>query len=661
MQEKLKSYKQILVLFIVLLFICLIASSGYCKHYRDINFDSQELLTWNYFSTTTLLPYKDFYYPYGLLYYANHNNPFIFFFYILISPIIFTGTFLFLKKIWTKNRFLYTSFITFLLFSITKVGIETLSRYGIIFGIALLYSWTFWSETTAKKKFFFIGLLNGIIASLAYDQAFYTISIFVLLTFFSPLIKHQRNLYKSSTFYNELKNKLFWFFSGILVGFAPFLFYLIGTDSFNGFFSNIFTLRDISQYAKTPYIPSIRSSDTIYNLVIILLATIYVLFLHLKQKSGKSLYSYAIHVLLITVLIVEQKSVIRSIDNQITFISYFIVVLLFVELYLTLKKYKISDYAFFIYFILFFIISISRIGTTFLPTMDLSFSNNFLTFDSHSCIVKNIKTNRGLLLDQQKVIIKLKSYKNFNGKVYSYPGDPLFYTLLNQKPPYYSSLYESSPNYAQERLIKFINDENISYVLYNMQNTSIEDGVPNIIRGAKIHEYIIKNFQIHGNVGNFLILQKNNYEIDFLSDKKLNAYKELKKSLFNIDLSTIPKSEGNHKDKYLDKYSKLIIPKTSISNVNKYLKKHTVQSKNKLLVIWSGESIEKESSITISTNEGLKTTITYDNCSMKYPCIINLLHIPLFYNNRQITFISDNKHNLDNVALYDDLNKQIFW
>ena len=130
-------------------------------------------------------------------------------------------------------------------------------------------------------------------------------------------------------------------------------------------------------------------------------------------------------------------------------------------------------------------------------------------FDSKLCLDKKISSIIKKYPQYINVVNKLNSYSDFNGKVYSFPGDPIFYVLFNQKPPYYSSIYEASPIYAQKKLVEYISEDEINYIAYNKNDTTIQDNVPNTVRAAYLNNYIVKNFSIKDKVGSFLILYRN--------------------------------------------------------------------------------------------------------------------------------------------------------
>jgi len=260
---------------------------------------------------------------------------------------------------------------------------------------------------------------------------------------------------------------------------------------------------------------------------------------------------------------------------------------------------------------------------------------------------------------QVKNIIRNKL--SYEGTIFSYPSDPIFYVSFKQAPPYYSNNYDSSANYAQDMQIHYIKENNVSYVIYNLKNLSVQDDVPNFIRTGDEEKYILNNFKIIDRVGKFLILQKNR-NVDLFVDNNFVKYGNLKKYLTEINLESIPRSEGKYKKKVLqsDKVRK-IGEFSSILQLNNFLKKNVILSKNKFLVFVSEESEEGYTSIEIVSNEGLKTKVKFKSCDRFEFCIINLSKIPLFYKDRQIAEIIPQSHFLGKISIIEELTGTDLW
>lgn len=673
MLNKFRQKKEIIIIFVIFLVISFLDSCGNCILKNNISFDSQELLVWDYLSTTNLIPYKDYYYPYGLINILKNQSQLFFVIYSLILPLLFTSIFIFLKKIWKDNTATYISFITIVIFIYIVTGSGTFVRYGILVVAGVLYAYIFTNNKNISSKIsFLLGLLNGIIFSLIYDQGVYSILLYSFILCVFPIVYSGLNQLKNKQYYIYLYNHILWFIIGFILTSSIFFAYLFLTNSFSGFISNITNLGDITKYAKTPYLHSLRSPDGIYNLLIILIAIVYVLYKFILTKVKKSFHFSAIIVLLVVLILLEQKSIIRSIDMQLTFISFILCNFLFYEFYIFLKKREISKNILLTYYILFFIASIFAFGLKLqnfqvVPYTMSSLSKKINTnFDAKSSVkddyTQNLNNIRITHPEYDYVVNSLRSSSDFKDKIYSFPGDPIFYAMLKQKPPYYSAIYQASPLYAQNELIKYIENEKINYIVYNYNNFSIQDEVPNYIRVSALHKHILTNFSPVDRVDNFFILKRANEDI--FINKTFNSTPYVNDYLINVNLENIPRSEGIYKKEYLKKqFAKKLFTSSTIKGFNSYLKKSDVDSRNKLLVLHLDNLNEgrKNMEIILDTKEGLSTKIQFNTCESQQPCIINLSQVPLLYESRILTKISSRGSENISIEIYDIKDDKYFW
>ena len=80
--------------------------------------------------------------------------------------------------------------------------------------------------------------------------------------------------------------------------------------------------------------------------------------------------------------------------------------------------------------------------------------------------------------------------------------------MFNQKPPYYFTIFEGTPLYAQESNIKYIEENKVEYVIYNTDILKIQDNVPTQIRNKVLFKYVLDNFMVLDRIGNFIIYKK---------------------------------------------------------------------------------------------------------------------------------------------------------
>lgn len=674
MKKIINNYKESIFIFVLFFLYSLIDYLGNYMIYTQVDFDSQELLTWDYLSTTAHFVYKDFYYPYGIIYYLKNQNFLFLITYILIPSILFTVIFIFLKKLWKDKVIAYVTFFSFILFIFTITSISVFSRYGIIFVVGILYSFLFNKyKKISSKVSLILGMFNGIIFSLVYDQGLYSIILFTFCLIVSPLINLNINIVKTKSYYQYLYKKIFWFAVGLALTSTLFFLYLYRFDSIYSFLTNITLLADNAKYGKVPFLHSLKSPDNIFVTLFLLIGLVFVAYKIYRRRFNRSLHSYAILIVIFLLLILEQKSIIRSVDTQITFFSYFLAILLFYEFYIYLKMKSISRLIFIIYFTLFFIATLFEIGLSHqklqMPPYFKKFQNAYLggILDPKSITAMRIDKSLEYIQSTKPEYFKLKEvltrYKDFNGVIYSFPGDPIFYILFKQSPPYYSAIYQASPLYAQNKLIRYIQDQKINYIIYNYKNFAIQDEVPNYVRSTILHRYILNNFYPKEKVENFLILERNSDD-DFFKNKIFNTLPDFKKYMLRVDLQSIPRSEGVNKKHYLQEENvEEIYPTSSFRDMNNFLKGNSIDSRGKYIVLIyknSGE-IKKDIELTIKTKDGFTTNVHFKAYGMEIPYIINLDRIPLFYKTRVLESVLPTDGMDIDIKIVSISGNSLFW
>jgi len=485
-----------------------------CKIYPTLGSDNQALLLWKYAAGIGLLPIKDIFYPYGLLSYYSGQNVIFGLIYFLITPALFLCIFLTFQKLFKDKLFTIASFIVFFLFITIITGFETFTRYGSITALSILFAYIFYSNKNKSQKIIIaLGVLGGIIVPLINDVGIYALVIFVSFSVSNKLLRSKFRLQASQLV--SLLKELVLFILGYLLGLVPFFIYLAFTQSLSGFIPYLISISELAQFAKTAFFHSIFTADNLFTLTILMIAIIRLCYKFFFGDKKASFATYLQIGLIIVLLLLEQKSIIRLIDMQLTFIGLLLLLTLLYELKLSLQKYGVSKFIVFIYFINISIIILFVIG---LHPSD-KFMNQYPTpgriisavkiFRNKSCVEDNMK----FIISKNKQLPGIKkqlySRKNFNKKVFTFPGEPIFYIMFGQKPPYYPTIYEATPIKAQKELITYIQKENIDVILYNVKTRSIQDEVPDTVRGRLLYEYIRSNYSVERKVGNYLIFIKN--------------------------------------------------------------------------------------------------------------------------------------------------------
>jgi hypothetical protein len=481
-----------------------------CKMYFPLGADNQALLLWKYSAGLGILPYKEIFYPYGLLFYYLDQNIFFVLFYFLLAPFVLLTVFLGLKYLFQDKLFAISSFIIFYIFIVTITGFETFNRYGMVTAAAIIFAFVFYhNKNKLKRVLIASGILTGLFFPFINDFGLYVPILFITFALINTWIKSRFN--KKSIIFFFQNTGLFLF--GYLIGLVPFIVYLVLTESFSWFVFYLQNLRDIAQFAKTPFFHTITSRDNIFTLGM-LVVTIFILCSKFFWTKTKITFNNYLQIGLVTVLVLfEQKSIIRVIDTQISFLGLLLYFSLFYELLHYGKKYKFSNRILFLYFINSSIAILFLLGlhpaTATNPFVNIKNVFTVNNFTNKSCVDKNMRAITSTNVEIMEVKEYVEKIPEFNGKVFTFPGEPIFYILFNQRPPYYPTIYEATPKYSQEMLIRYIEDENIDIILYNAKIKSIHDEVPDRVRGRYLYQYLQTHFSILERVNDYIILKRN--------------------------------------------------------------------------------------------------------------------------------------------------------
>ncbi len=634
--------------------------SGYLNYY---NLDLQEFLLWNYTSLNNLLPYRDIFYPYGLFSYFKNYNALLALLYFLISPILFTIAFFLFKKIIKEKLILYSSFIILYLFVFKLIGFQTFSRYGILALISLLFSYIFYSSVKIRgKTLFFLGAILALFFSFITDIGIYLILSFMFIYAFNAGFKSKRKHFLSSKLLIDIVKDAPYVGLGFLIGIIPLFLFLIYHGGVYQFFDYFRDVGRIVLVAKTPFFTFIDSPANIFTVSILSFAIFFNFLKIFFFKTKPNLSSYFQIILIFDILILEYKSIIRSIDGQIAFVALLLLMFLVYEIVSFLIKNDRNRRI--IYISLVTIITIIYGASIEKPVVNLShLSENVSHLANNTCFEKNLKVFSKNNPDYVKIVNLIKKQPNFNGKIFSFPtGDSAFYVLLNQKPPFYNAIFEGSSAKNQAQTVKYIQDNRIEYVAINTHQSVIQDGVADYIRQRQLFKYLLNNYHPFAVIGNHIILKKEENS-DFFASVELGGVKNYKKYLMDVNLKKIPYSEGIYKYRYLEENNKLIIEGSDISKINFFIKSYTTHSANKIVVLIPSVNQEPNSSnfIKFQTQGGFSTIILFDSCKENAACIINLGNVPLFYKNRVVTKISLDKEFKGVIKIFDLKTPSNLW
>ncbi len=554
----------------------------------------------------------------------------------MVVPLLFTLAFFLFKKVLKDKLILFFTIGIFYSYILLTNSFQTFGRYGILVFVALFFSFILYSQKILSRNLLlFLGLLMGIVLSLINDIGTYLVVSFLLQFLIKKLI-HSKKINKE-VMVESVKELMFVFF-GFILGVLPII--LI----YNGNVANLLNyfkdVNEVTSVAKTPFFSFVDSPANIFSFTILFTSLFWNLtkFVFLKQKT--TLITFMQISLMIEVILMEQKSIIRSIDLQIIFLS---IVLLMFMVYEILGFVKNKNKKNLIYtsvltsavIISVFILKVQTINAAY------AYRNISLVINSN-CYENNLKIFTENNPEYVKIVNFLSQQHDFNNKIYSFPtGDSALYVLLHQKPPFYNAIFEGASKLKQESSIKYIRDNKIEFITLNTEGSSIQDGVPDFIRQSYLFGYILDNYYPVANIGKHLVLERENGK-DFFNSNVLNKISDYKKYLLNVFLYRIPYSEGLYKFNYLSDKNISLLKTDNMNIINSFLNKENFYSSEKVVVLTPKIKYKKSglNFITLKTKDGLSTTIYYNSCSKNSPCIINLARIPLFYKDRIITKVS---------------------
>jgi hypothetical protein len=634
--------------------------TGYLSY---VGYDIQEFLLWNYASLRNVILYRDIFYPYGLLHYFRNDNSLFLLLNYLITPLIFTVIFYLLRIILKNRHFLYLSSFFLFVFVCAVTGLDVFSRYGIFISFSLLYSYLLYSKKIKLRLCkLLIGLILGLVFSLVNDQGSYLIFSYVFLYLFNEVIN--KKIIFSLRYCSHLILDNIYQGMGFFIGLIPLLFYLALNNSLIEYFKYFRDVQNIAIVAKTPFFSFITSPANLFTIFILFFAIFFLLIKNLYYSKKLSLSSFFEITLIFDILLLEQKSIVRSIDKQITFIAFILYILILYEIVQLLNKYKIKTslinflYACILMIIIF--LSSLTIGINQFSYSDFKLSINSII--SNKCYDGNFNLFLSKNNEYINVINELKRQPGFNKKVFSFPtGDSAFYVILGQKPPYYNAIFEGSSQSDQLQAIKYMQNNSIDFVTLDVSMKYIQDGVPDYIRQPIVFKYIISSYYPIERVGKHLILKRIS-EKDFFTSELLTQIPAFKKYLLDVYLYRIPYSEGLYKYNRL-KATKSLIDTSDISILNQTFAKTDFDLSDKIIVMIPSSSLPASfmNYISFKSNTGEIATVFYNSCKKDNACIIDMENIPFFYKPRIIKQITVDNGYKGQIIIFDSTKRNNLW
>lgn len=630
-----------------------------CKGYLSyVKFDLEYFLLWDYSFTKHLLPFKDLIYPYGLLQYFRGENILMLLIYFVIPSISLTIIYFVLKKIIAQKYYLFVAIVSLYIFILKLTGFNMFGRYGLFISLSFLFAYLIFVKIS-KLKLFLMGLVMGLFFSVISDQGTYLLTAVCIFYFSYSFAREKVSKFLSASFYLKLLKNFLVLISGFLIGVLPFIIYLYSKNMIPEFLNFLYDLNKIIIVSKGPFFNYITSPDNLFTLLILFVALFFLTIKYIFFKIKIGVFFYLALVLVIDILVLEQKSMIRSIDTTITFVPYVLLILLLYEV-LDLLKIFYKENVRKSFFVVLLLLPIFALGLR--PSYHVKFSltdiyNSFNLYMSNRCYDNNLRTFLRSNSEYTEIAAFIQR-ENLPKKMFSFPpGDSVPYILSNQIPPYYNSAYSDVSLDDQLGDIQYMKNQNIQFVQLDLVNVdNNQDGVPSYIRHVMEFKYILNNFYPSKLIDNHLILIKDQTR-DFFNSPLLDKSNSYRNYLLNVNLGMIPFSEGLYKYRYLA--NKPLIKTDSVDVLNNFLKENKTNSLNKVLVLIPSKELKTtyQNYLDLKTNDGKKTVIHFNACKENKPCIINLSNVPLFYKDRRIVSIGVDGQFKGNIEIYNSDSK----
>lgn len=492
-------------------------------HARD--WDSMAVLNWQYVANLGLIPFRDYWFPYGG--YWNQISPFpwdMFRFHIY-KTIVF-GVLAFCIYALCNFRKLWTLLILSILLLLVETGyLRGFYRYAMCIDIALLYLVIISQDNLKRKWWIFYGIFVGWIFAYEPTQVAYS-AVPVFVVFLRRNIQSSKNLWQN--FLLHLPALILF-----LVIVCAFVAKLLIFKQWNGFLDFYQNMGALSVADATPGGLVFWNNSIFQEENLVLVATLglillssYFYYSDFKRKEYKIENDLIMTMALLATMVFFKHLVRPFMAKQ--FIVIHILALLFFLVRYSASWNKTQK-------MLSFLSLGCFLGWGIQTGITKSIINGYLVAPKD--LIKNIEVlnlDSAVLKKQQDLFFNPESFINSSPDirdVYSFfdtlevdhsipeifvlGDDSLFYIILKKIPPPFVSVYDGSPLYAQENTINWLNSKNPPYVIWN-STVNVFDNVPNPVRVPLLYEYVAKNYLPVKKFGKYFVLKKrlNNENID---------------------------------------------------------------------------------------------------------------------------------------------------
>lgn len=620
-----------LVVFVLGFGYALIDGLNVCKKIGGLGYDMQNFWLWEWVSVVGMKPFRDLLTPYGWLHFWKASQWWAYWSVTMMIGIMFVVIYSIFGRFFMTKKESLAAFLVFFYVVWMFEGPVSFWRYGMLLVWSMILPFVFCKP---KKTMLFVGgLMLGALVWLMLGEGIYILAFTIgwlgvksLVMVLEKVFEKRRNVFCELT--KLIKNCLV-FFLGVGLSLVALGLWLFTHDQLGAWWGSIRQFKYMSVYAKTSFDWVIDWEEMVGMGAVFLgvsVTTLHVFFT--TRKMG--LKTQVLTSLVLATLLMQQKNLMRGMGNHILMYAVCLMILLLGLVMIELKKLKINTCLVFWVF-LFSIFGLFDRGyaVSYVRQGDgLSFLTENSGKKNGVCQKKDFLGDKfELANDQEEVLAKIK-----DESFVSWPGDPIFYILADQKPVYFPQSYETSSIENQLEYVRQVSTEERDVLVYrpNMANS---DGVPDYVRNPLVVEYFLTNFLPNEQVGRYVLMKKNP-DLDFFEqdDEGLNDFRN---RFLNLDMGYLPASEGEHKLSQL-RQAQVVVEWSSEEDLINWFEKNTLESTEKVVVIKNQVEKKSRSVLILETKKNFKTRASFSLDPKTEYYVFTLARVPLFYQERKI-------------------------
>ncbi len=481
------------------------------------DWDSMAVFNWQYVANLGLLPFRDYWFPYGG--YWNQISPFpwdMFRFHIY-KTIVF-GVFSLCIYALCNFRKLWTLLILSIVLILVETGyLKGFYRYVMCIDITLLYLVIINQNILKQKWLILYGVFVGWILSYEPTQAIYG-AVPVLLVFFRRNFQDPKKLWQN-----------FLLHLPAIISFSAIVFIFIAKmlifKQWSGFLDFYQNMGAISVADSTPGGLLFWKNSVFQEENLVLIATLWLVLLgtyfyysDYKQKEYKIENDLIMSMGVLASMIFLKHLVRPFMANQFIIIHILALLLYLVRYSTSWSKTQKS---------LGFLSLGCFLGWGFQTGLTKDIVGRYVVTPKN--LIENIEVlalDEVILKKQQDLFFSPENFINsspdvrdiynfFNAlevnhstpEIFVLGDDSLFYIILKKIPPPFVSVYDGSALYAQQTILNWLTAKNPEYVIWNSSNNTF-DNVPNPVRVPLLYEYVAKNYLPFKKFGKYFVLKK---------------------------------------------------------------------------------------------------------------------------------------------------------